>query len=154
MGFATFRDEVKTTLEAVTGIGRVYDFIRLINHWEEFKQDAVADGRINVWEITRLTLEEELEAPQGQVGVEACFRDAHLIAIIGHFSVKDEDESEKTFQDLIDAIVVAFRQNNTLGQTTLIPQQPQVPSIGHEMFASVLCHAVQINFLAIERTGG
>lgn len=154
MGFATFRDEVKTTLEAVTGIGRVYDFMRLITHWENFKRDAVKDGRVNVWEITRLTLEEELESPQGQGAVEGCFRDAHLITIIGHFSVKDEDESEKTFQDLIDAIVAAFRANNTLGEQTLIPSQPQVPSIGHEMFASVLCHAVQINFLAVERTGG
>ena len=122
MGFATFRDEVKTTLEAVDGIGRVYDFLRLITHWENFKRDAVKDGRINVWEITRLSLEEELETPQGQGGVEACFRDTHLIAIIGHFSVKDKDESEKTFQDLIDAIVEAFRQNNTLGGTVLIPQ--------------------------------
>lgn len=154
MGFAAFRDEAKTTLEAVDGIGKVYDFIRHMTFWEELRTEAVADGRVNVWEITRLTMEEELEAPQGQVAVEACFRDAHLLAIIGHFAVDDKKESEKTFQDLIDAIVLAFRQNNTLGQMTLIPSQPQVPSIGHEMFASVLCHAVQINFLVVERTGG
>ena len=154
MGFATFRDEVKTTLEAVDGIGQVYDHMRLLTHWEKFKQDAVKDGRVNIWEITRLTMEEELETPQNQGGVEGCFQDKHLIGIIGHFSVDDKKESEKTFQDLIDAIVEAFRVNNTLGGTVLIPQQPQVPGIGHEMFASVLCHAVQITFLAIERTGG
>jgi hypothetical protein len=154
MGFATFRDEVKTTLEAVNGIGRVYDTMRLLTHWEKFKQDAVKDGRVNIWEITRLTMEEDLETPQGQSGVEPCFRDLHLIGIIGHFSVDDKKKSEKVFQDLIDAIVAAFRVNNTLGAQTLIPAQAQVPSIGHEMFASVLCHAVQITFLARERTGG
>ena len=154
MGFAQFRDEVKTTLEAVDNIGEVYDYMRHLTQWEKLKNVAVKDGRVNVWEITRLTMEEDLEAPQGQVGVEACFRDAHLIAIIGHVSLQDTDESEKFFQDLIDAIVDAFRTNNTLGGLTLVPAQPQVPSIGHEMFASVLCHAVQISFLAVERTGG
>lgn len=154
MSFATLRDRVKTTLEAVSGIGQVYDFLRHLTFWEEVKRDIVKDGQVNIWEITRLAAEQDLDAPQNQVGVEANFQDRHNIAIFGHVAVDDEKESEKQFQDLIDAIIAAFRLDNTLGGLVLIPQQPQLLSVGHEMFASVLCHACQISFLAIERVGG
>lgn len=154
MSFASLRARVKTTLEAVSKIGQVYDFLRHFTFWEEMRTEAKKDGRVNVWEITRLSAEQILQAPQGLTGVEPCFEDRHAIAIIGHVALDDKDESEKFFQDLIDRVIAAFRVDNTLGDQVLIPQQPQLVSVGHEMFSSVLTHACQINFLAIERVGG
>lgn len=154
MSFTSIRAVVKTTLESVSGIGQVHDFRRHTTHWEEFYQRHVKDGRVNNWEITRTATEQELIAVQNAAGTEPFFHDTHDILILGHMALKDSLESEKTFQTLVDAVVAAFRVNNQLTGTLIVPVQMQGPVIDQRMFGPVLVHSAELRILAVERVGG
>lgn len=150
----TIRPLIATKLNEITNIGRVHEFIRHSNHWEEYFKRHKQDGRILDWEITRVSIEQELIAVQNLAGTEPFFHDDHRAMIIGRMALKDANETEKEFQDLIDLIVIKFRQNNRLDQTAIIPQQPQVPVIGHRTFGGVLVHYTEIMFPVRVRVGG
>ena len=158
MSWALIRAEIKTLLEAVTNIGQVHDTLRHSTTWEEmfarYKDDS--QGRLLAWELTRDGEGLELEAVGNAVSVEPFYRRTHNVLIIGYMALKEDDTnpSEKTFQDLVEAVVTKLRQNNLLNEKVLLHIEPQVDSIAHEMFGSVLVHQAIIRFPAIERVGG
>lgn len=154
MSFATVRTEIKTLLESVSGIGKVHDFRRHTRFWDDFFERHIADGKVNNWEITRGSFSQEVFAVQNSAGNEPFFHDQHEVSITGYMSLNDENESEKTFQTLIDNIIAKIRVNNQLNNTTILPRQLQVPVIEHRTFGGVLVHFAELTFEAIERVGG
>lgn len=150
----TIRPVIAEKIKEIQNIGRVHEFLRHTTFWEDYFKRHKQDGRILDWEITRLSVEQELIAVQNVSGTEPFFHDDHLAVIIGRMALKDANETEKEFQDLIDSIVVKFRQNNRLNQIAIIPQQPQVPVIGHRTFGGVLVHYTEITFPVRVRVGG
>ena len=154
MAFAAVRAEVKTILDAVTGVGKVHDYLRHSTTWTEIFSRHKDGGKINDWEITRESATQELIAIQGAGGTEPFYHDTHAVAILGRISVDDSAASEKTFQALIDTVVAAFRVKPRLNNVVLLPESLQVPQIGHEMFGGVLVHFARLTFQAVERVGG
>ena len=154
MSFATVRTEIKTLLESVAGIGKVHDFRRHTRFWDDFFQRHVADGQVNNWEITRRSFTQDVFAVQNAAGNEPFFHDQHEILITGYMSLNDANETEKTFQTLVDNIIAKIRVNNQLNSTTILPRQLQVPIIEHRTFGGVLVHFAEMTFEAIERVGG
>lgn len=154
MAFAAIRDEIKTILEAVDGIGEVHDYVRHTVFWDEYLRDHVKAGQINTWEITRTATAQELISVQGLAGTEPFYHDTHSVVIIGRMSLTDDEKSEQDFQALVDAIVAAFRVNNLLNNKVLLPKQAQVPIIEHRTFGGILIHYCEVTFEAIERVGG
>ena len=154
MGFADIRTEFVTLIKSVSGIGRVHDFIRHSTFLDELFSRHSKGGKINDWEITRISAAQELISAQGGFANEPCFHNTHNLVVNGYMSVTDELQSEKEFQDLIDAIVLKIQQNNLLNNSILLPKQLQVPIIEHRTFGGVLVHFAQLTFEAIERVGG
>jgi len=152
MTFKTVRTELATLIKTAVGIGRVHEFIRHSRFLDEFIAKTQKDGIINDWEISRIAFSQELFGV-GNLVSDGLFHDTHTTIIRGYLSVVDENESEKTFQDLVDAIVLIIRQNNTLNGTVILPKQLQAPTIGHETFGGVLVHFTEMTFEAIERVG-
>ena len=154
MSFATIRDEVKTILETATGIGQVHDFIRHTTFWNEFFSRSLEQQRVNHWEITRIAISQNLAAPQTQIAAEPTFNDVHLVQIIGRTGLQDSSESEKAFQDLVDAVTGVLRKNSDLNQTTTKSIQPIDVIIAPNNFQGILVHEAVITFEAPERVGG
>lgn len=165
MTYALIRDEIKTTIEGVTGIGEVHDYRRHSTTWKEIfdRHKNTATGKLLNWEITKQDESLALEAVGNAVSTEPFYRRTHGISILGVQALDEpggpvdtagEIPSEKEFQDLVESVVVELRQNNFLNETTLLQILPQVPIIGHDMFGGTLCHICQIVFGAIERVGG
>jgi len=154
MSFATIRTELATLLRSVTGIGQVHEYRRNTKTWEDFYLRHAKNMIVNNWEISRVSREQETIAVQNLGGTAPYYHDTHNLLIIAHMSVKDEDQTEKTFQDLIDAVATKIRQNYLLGGTVLLPREIQVPTIKHTMFGGVLVHYAELTYEAIERVGG
>lgn len=165
MTYALIREQIRLTLVGVTGIGEVHDFRRHSTTWEEIfaRHKNTAAAKLLNWEITKQDEVLTLEAVGNAVSTEPFYRRTHGISILGVQSLDEvggpvdtagEIPSEKEFQDLVEAVVVALRQNNFLGATTLLQILPQVPIIGHQMFGGVFVHTCQIVFGAVERVGG
>ncbi len=154
MSWTTIRPLIETDLKAVTGIGQVHDYLRHTTFWDEYISRHKKDGRINDWEITRRALSQELFAVQNLSSTEPFFHDDHLAVIIGRMALNDQKKTEITFQDLIDAVVTKFRQDNRLGGIAIIPQQPQVPIIEHRTFGGTLVHYTEVMFPVRIRVGG
>ena len=79
----------------------------------------------------------------------------HTILIQGSMSLSKGGQSEERFQDLLDGIMVALRQNALLGGLLIVPMQPiEATPITHVMFGSVLVHRVIFVVAAKQRTDG
>ena len=158
MAFEPIREALKTLISGVDGIaddqGQVHDYVRHSAFWDKFFADNVGGSRINVWEITRRSMGEDLETVQNKLGNEPLFQDNHAVVIIGRMSLNDEDATEKIFQDLIDRIIEAVRKNNRLGGAVLLPRQLQIAVIDHRTHGGVLCHYTELTYEAIRREGG
>lgn len=154
MSFQTIRDEIKTIMEGITGIGNVHDYVRSTYFWDEFFAAHKDVDQILTWEITRIATAEEVWSVQNAAGSEPNFHDTHNITIVGHMSLQDSTATEKTFQDLVTLIQETFRQNNDLNGTVIIPKQLQVKSVGHVTYANILVHRAVLTYEAIERVGG
>ena len=163
--FNAIRDDIATILEGVTGIGQVHKFIRHTTYWEKYIDRHVKNGRVNDWEITRLSMAQDLTSVQNAQGNEPYYHDPHQVLIRGKMGLKDDGakSTEPDFQDLIDAIVIALRRNavetvstitSRLGGKVLFDLRPDVRTIDHISFGGVLCHLAEIEFLATERVGG
>ncbi len=139
MGLAQIRTEIKNLLETVSGIGKVHDYERWTNDWRTFLNCFNTDNnKINGWMITRIDTRERLQAA-GAVNIAT-----HTLAIKGYYGLKDNIESEKTFQDLIESIRSTLRTHNNLNGTCLKSYPPQVDVLSPHPYAGILMHQCRI----------
>ena len=146
--YDAIRLELQSQMLQVTNIGKVHTRIRHLPFWESAIRERVKDGRWNAWEITRSERSQDLEGPQGSAAVEPTFRDIHTIVIRGIMALKDEDDTETTFHQIVDDIVQRIQLNQRLNGAVLWPKSLQVPVIEHEMIGDVLCHVAELEFAA------
>jgi len=155
MSMADIREQIRTILSGVAGIGVVHDYYRWSTDWNKFLslfQDA--DRRINGWMISRQKTPERVSAQGGRNSR------THHFKIIGIYGLKDEDATELVFQDLVEAICTKFRSEDTLNGTvwscTPAEDAPdgaagiQVDLIENRVFGSVLCHYAELSLYAQE----
>ena len=148
MILADIREQTKTILSGVSGIGVVHDYDRLavdVATLKKFFQDS--EGRINGWTIAR---EATPERWLTNIDYERVFE----MTIRGYYGLQDAAASEIVFQDLIEAICDKFRGNDTLNGTceTICPEFGnmvgksglQVAVVEPRMFGSILCHYVEL----------
>ncbi len=154
MGATSLRNILVETLKGVDGIGKVHGYRRDTSHWQEFYERHISDGQLNNWEVTLASTAQEVGAVQNKAGVEPFFHNTHNFVIFGSMGMKDQDETEVTFHDLVDKVVEAVQKNNTLDDNLLIPAQLQGPALEHRMFGPVFVTMAEMNFQAIERVGG
>jgi len=147
MSLSTVRAKMKTVIEAVTGIGTVNDYKRYTHDWATYKDLFQKSSKLNTWEIQRTTVESD---PYGGSGGREDRK--HDFIIRGFYAVSDDLASEKTFHDLADLIIDAFRDKPDLEGVANILNFPIIANFSEQMFGGVLCHIVEIQVSASERT--
>jgi hypothetical protein len=153
---STIRTRIKDILEAVSGVGRVYDYFRHVTN--EATQAALlkdaGTGALHFWFIT---LSQENTLDQRRDGTLA--RDTLTYELHGFMAVNDAQESEKAFAARVLDVVTAFNvaQKLALSGVALagvIDSGPiQWPMSPHVMFNSVLCHFAKLS-LPVEFDAG
>ncbi len=148
MGLPEIREQYKAILSGVSGIGVVHDYERWAADWNKFLElYKDQDGRINGWITTRTATPEKWLTNIKYLRV-------YELTTRGIYGLKDEDATELIFQDLIESICDAFRNNTTLNNTceTIAPEFGslagrsgiQVEIVEPRSFGSVLCHYCEL----------
>jgi hypothetical protein len=144
MIYQDIREQIKTKISVVPGIGVVHDFERLAKDWNkllDFYKDG--DGRINGCAFAK-------EKRVKGYGVSGQPELAYVFKFIRIMGLKDTDATGITFDDHLELLGNAFDGDETLNQTCLTinpdwgPMQNmrglQIDIIEPRMFSSVLCH--------------
>lgn len=144
MSLSLIRDQIKTILLGVSGVGtKVHDYERWAKTWEDYLAFFKSNGLIKGWTITRSS------TPEVESTTTTNMR-THTFLIRGYYSLDDSAGTEKTFQDIIEAIAAAFRVNPTLNGQAFDSGPLQVDMVGNVLFGSVLCHFCELRLLAQE----
>jgi hypothetical protein len=145
--FSQIRDEIKTILSSVTGIGVVHTRERYVKERAEFKKLFISGDKINGWTITRS------QTTETRMPGEATR--SYQFTIRGYFSFHDDDtaasSSEQIFQELVEAICDTFRTNPTLNGKAVTSGPMQVVGLEPRMFAEVLVHYVELSLEVLEQ---
>lgn len=146
MSQSTILAKIKSTLEGVTDIGQVHDYVRWNADWSDmltmFRDSSTA--QIRFWDITRKRTAEE--ARSGRTNYRT-----HIFRIRGFMSLDDSESTEKTFQDLIEQVVAVFRNQPTLGGVALTVEPLQVDNVDHAVVTDILCHMVESTISIVEK---
>lgn len=147
---AQIRAAIVAELSAITGIGRVHDYERYAKQESEFRNLYLADlgggvSQIRGWHVRRLTTSETH-------AVMASHEDVHEWQLRGFMAIDDSAASEKTFDDLIEAVRARFRANNNLGgliASVYSPdgKGPELTESQPVLLAGVLCHSARIKLI-------
>ena len=148
MSLANMISAVGVILAAIPGVGsKVHGYERWASDEAKFKELFVADGKVLGWTITR-------EATSSVDHVGGASMDTHALVIRGYYSLDDSANTEKTFQDLVEAIRSGFNPNRRLnpgtGSTAHTSDRIQVRRVEHRMFAGVLVHYCELVLMASE----
>lgn len=140
MPLAAIRTQYKAILETVPNIGVVHDYERWSVDWDKFLAQFKdpASGKILGWTITRERSPETFTPGPGSDR-------RYMMVLRGYMALQDTVASEKTFQDLIEAVCNTFRPKTTLnGAVNQVEAPLQVDIVEHRLFGSVLCHYCEL----------
>ncbi len=150
MSVAAIRAQVKAILEGVADAGRVHDYDRWEIGWDEFlalfKATVGGIDQIRGWTIHS---QSDGSAYPGTNNVGQFER---LILIRGYLGLKDDGATEKTFDDLVEAVVKAFMGNYTLNGTAMNAEPPQVAIKEVRQLSDALVHYAEIQLRVKERS--
>jgi hypothetical protein len=151
MSESTIRAQVYAIINAITNIGKVYDYERWAADWTTFinlfKTTISGVEQIRGWEIGRRA------APESGVTPEATIQQTdkqHVFLIRGYMGVNDAAATEKTFNSLCESISDAFRGKLTLNDTAMDHDFIQAEIIEHRLFGGVLCHYAELSLTVHE----
>lgn len=146
MSLTTIRTQIKTLIEAVSGIGNVYDYERYCNDWATYKDIFVKNDKVNTWDIKRERFSSSSHGGSGGV-TDRTFD----FAIRGFYALNDALASEKTFQDLTDLVLAKFENNPDLNGIAHIVHQPIIGDFSIGKLGDVLVHIVTIHLSIDDR---
>jgi hypothetical protein len=142
VALSDIKARLKTVLEGVTGIGVVYEYVRWGNDEKAWKEIfTTSDQKFHCWQITRRSTGED------QVSFPSVNSRVHEMQIMGFLGLKDVDDTEATFQNLIEAICTDLRdeaKDPPLNGQAFKVEAPQVENVGHKVIAGVLSHSCDI----------
>lgn len=141
---AQIRTAIAAKISTVANVGKVHEYERFAKGEKDFRILYEHQGQIRGWNIRRLSRGEKSPALNVS-GITNKWR------ISGFMSLEDATGSELTFDGLTEAMIDAFRADETLGGlvfgTTPDGQETvgiQVEDSGPVMFAGVLCHSARL----------
>jgi len=142
MSLAVIIGAVGEILATVPDVGtKIHPYRRWGADDATFRELFVDDGQLLGWEITR-------EGPSEAIDYVGATLDTHLIVIRGYMALKDSENTEKTFQDLIEAIRDAFNSNRRLRSDGTSrahdSDKIRVRVVDHRMLSGVLVHYTEL----------
>ena len=146
MSLSLIRTKIKTKLEAISGVEKVYDYKRFCADLATYKDLFIKDSKVNTWEIQRRSFERIGHGGSGDVQDVT-----HAFIILGFYSFYDSLATEKTFQDLVETICADFISDPTLGGVANIVNIPITGEFSMAFLGAVLCHVVNIEISITDR---
>lgn len=149
MSVAGIRTQVKTILEAIPDIGRVHDYDRWEIDWDEFltlfKATVGGTDQIRGW-----TVHVQSDG-SSYPGTNNVGQFEHLFLLRGYLGLQDSSATEKTFDDLVEAVQQAFMGNYTLNGSAMNTDPPQIVLKEVRQLSDVLVHYAEIQLRVKER---
>jgi len=139
--------KIKTLLEGVSGIGRVYDKPINLRTLKELRDvasvyDSVrGEHIINCWIIERVSARDERGGTRVEVPIQQAIRE-ETYRISGVYSYYDNGDSAVKFHDLIDAIMAKFLPEVSFGDADKVAGPLVARNIGYRTFGEIVCHSV------------
>jgi len=144
VSYAQIRAAIKSVMESVPGVGAVYDYLRWTADPATYEALFVSGGHVRFWTISRASVDDARRYTE-QVD------EVHTVVLRGYLGLDDASASEKTFQDLVDSVRAALRENYTLGGAAWNSGPEMHTAVEHRQFGDVLCHYCEITFPVRER---
>jgi len=146
MSLSLIRTQIKTKLEAISGVENVYDYKRFCSDWATYKELFVKDSKVNTWEIERKSFSRTGRGGSGDVEDTV-----HEFIIRGFYSFYDALATEKTFQDLVETICADFIDDPTLGGKAIMVHVPITGTFNIGKLGEVVVHTVEIAISITDR---
>lgn len=148
MGWVDIRAAYKAELEAVANIGVVTDFEPLTTRREQFLTYFKHAGLSYMQGFT-FTREQTTETPRNQARKNDRI---HLVVTRGYRAIDNDVQSERAFQELIEAVCDRLRaiENTQLNATLHRVGPPSVRIVEPREFAGYLVHYAEIGQALIE----
>ena len=146
---AQIREAIRARVAGIANIGKVNDYERYSTQMSDLKTLYVAAiggaDQLRGWHIRRVSKSESYNNLERWIVINNW-------EIRGFMALDDSAGSEKTFDDLVEAVCDVFDTNPTLvpdpDYADVIMDEAragvQVPQSGPVMFAGVLCHAARL----------
>ena len=139
---AQIRAAIVAKLAAVPEIGVVHDYERWAKREADFAVLYVSGGQVRGWHVRKLSTRRQSPA-RGRYIV------THRWQIRGFMALDDAAATEKTFDDLVEAVELAFQADTDLGGVvgiTIVDDEAgiQVVESIPVLFAGVLCHSARL----------
>lgn len=152
MALSGIRTAIKLLIGNIDGIdsSNVFDYYRSVHKPKLFKDLFKSpNNKINTWWITRGSTERTI---QFTISDSVVVRLNHKMLIYGFYGAQDSSASEKTFQDLIEAVCTVLQENHTLSSSALTSNPAQVERVGHKMLNKTwMVHECVISVVAQEQ---
>ncbi|MDR1995145.1 hypothetical protein [Azonexus sp.] len=139
---AILRAAIAAKLASVPGLGQVYNYERYAKSDADFREFYAAGDRLQGWHVRRVARRENAGSNEVLTTWE----------LRGFMSIDDAAASELLFDELIDRILDAWRDDPTLGRAVLYPRDgadpvPQLEDSGPAMFCGILCHSARLKLV-------
>ena len=143
--YTRIADEIVARLATVTNVGIVHRLQRNFTSDEDFKANMLdrAQGCIAGWYVSRESFSDTPSSNIENTRVSQW-------VLRGFRSVKDNDESEITFQQVIDDICAEFRPQSSLGGSVELTKPLQARVIGYSTVHGVFCHLAELTMAVQE----
>jgi len=144
MSESTVRAQIKSTLEGVSGIGRVHDYYRHSRSVAKFLELMRSDNTVNGCMIRRkktATIRDTMPT----------LKRTHHFWISFIYEMDDANESEITFQALLEAVFTAFKSDETIGGTCINSDPFQIEDVDELEIGETLYHVADCLLVCHER---
>lgn len=156
MSLGEIREQIKTVLGSVSGIGIVHDHDRFTtNNQKMLDYFKDASGRINTCMFRR----EKMSKKTITIGQNK--ERIHVFAIRVIMGLNEAQDTGTIFDDLLDSVEKVFDSKQTLNGTcrSLSPEWGPIAGISgaqidiseDRIFAGVLCHYGELHLAVVER---
>ena len=147
IGFAAARDAIRAKVAAVTGIGVVYGYARLVTTEDDIATDMVSTGRLHYWCVVPAQGD-----PYGQQRHPSVHRSyTYRYDVHGFYALDAAGLSQQTFTDVVLAVINAFEQDGCNLDNTVVNAGPLQWKVSDErMFVEKLCHHAQLSIEVTE----
>lgn len=136
------RAAIVAQLQTVPDIGNVFDFERYAKDDATFRDIYNSGAGILGWHVRRVARKETMAFNEVLTTWE----------IRGFASLQDDSATELIFDDLIDAIGDAWRNDPCMNGAVLSPTNetnvvPELVDTGPALFCGVLCHSARLRLI-------
>jgi hypothetical protein len=156
MSLPAIREQIKTILSGVPGIGVVFDYNRLaVDYGKMLALFKDTDGRINTVMFAREKMAKRITTIGG-----APQEKAHIFLIRAIMGLRDDQATGILFDDQLTAIEENFEEHIDLNGSclTTIPDWGPMSGLAgvqidlseERMFGNVLCHYAELRLCALE----